>query len=46
MIVVDTGSTDRTPEIARALGALVYHFPWCDDFAAARNEALRYARGK
>jgi len=46
MIVVDTGSTDRTPEIARALGALVYHFAWCDDFAAARNEALRYARGQ
>lgn len=37
VIVVDTGSTDATIEIARALGAKVYSFPWCDDFAAARN---------
>lgn len=46
MVVLDTGSTDRTVEIAQALGARVYHFKWCDDFSAARNEALKYAQGK
>lgn len=39
-IVVDTGSTDATVEIARAAGAQVHAFPWVDDFAAARNHAL------
>jgi GT2 family glycosyltransferase/tetratricopeptide (TPR) repeat protein/2-polyprenyl-3-methyl-5-hydroxy-6-metoxy-1,4-benzoquinol methylase len=46
MIVVDTGSTDDTPQIAERLGARVYHFPWCDSFSAARNESLRHARGR
>jgi len=46
MIVVDTGSRDRTPEIAREFGAKVYNFEWCNDFAAARNECLKYATGK
>jgi glycosyltransferase involved in cell wall biosynthesis len=43
VVVVDTGSTDRTLEIARAAGALVTHAVWQDDFAAARNEALSHA---
>jgi GT2 family glycosyltransferase/spore maturation protein CgeB/tetratricopeptide (TPR) repeat protein/SAM-dependent methyltransferase len=46
MIVVDTGSTDETPRIAAELGARMFHFPWCDDFSAARNESLRHARGQ
>jgi GT2 family glycosyltransferase/tetratricopeptide (TPR) repeat protein/2-polyprenyl-3-methyl-5-hydroxy-6-metoxy-1,4-benzoquinol methylase len=46
MIVVDTGSTDDTPKIAEQLGARVFHFGWCDDFSAARNESLKYARGQ
>jgi tetratricopeptide (TPR) repeat protein len=46
MIVVDTGSKDRTKEVATALGARVFEFPWCDDFAAARNESLRHGRGE
>ncbi len=46
VVVVDTGSKDRTPDICEELGARVYHWPWCDDFAAARNESLRYARGE
>ena len=45
MVVVDTGSCDRTPQIARSHGAEVYTFDWCDDFAAARNEALQYVTG-
>lgn len=40
IVVVDTGSTDGTVAIAEGWGAKVYHFPWCDDFAAARNEAF------
>jgi hypothetical protein len=45
IIVVDTGSADATREAARRRGARVYDFPWCDDFAAARNESLRHATG-
>jgi len=45
MVVLDTGSSDRTPEIARQLGAQVYHFDWNNDFATARNESLKYATG-
>ncbi|MCH2379021.1 MAG: tetratricopeptide repeat protein, partial [Pedosphaera sp.] len=45
IIVVDTGSTDRTVEIAEEHGAEVHHFEWCDDFSAARNVALEHARG-
>lgn len=39
-VVVDTGSTDRTMEIARKMGAIVYEFPWKDDFSAAKNFAI------
>ena len=46
IIVVDTGSNDNTPTIAEECGARVYHFPWIDDFAAARNESIRHARGE
>jgi glycosyltransferase involved in cell wall biosynthesis/predicted Zn-dependent protease len=45
LIVVDTGSTDRTVEIAREFGAEIYSFAWCDDFSAARNAALEHATG-
>ena len=44
-VIVDTGSTDRTIEIARSFGARVFDFPWVDDFAAARNAALARATG-
>ncbi|MBV8333057.1 MAG: glycosyltransferase, partial [Candidatus Eremiobacteraeota bacterium] len=43
MIVVDTGSTDTTMEIARSYGAHVIQRPWRDDFAWARNQALEAA---
>lgn len=46
IIVVDTGSTDATVEIARSFGALVHAIVWPDSFAAARNESLQYATGK
>lgn len=46
MILVDTGSTDRTREIGRSLGAQVHDFAWVDDFAAARNESVRLASGQ
>jgi glycosyltransferase involved in cell wall biosynthesis len=45
MVVLDTGSSDRTVEIARQFGAKVHHFTWCNDFSAARNEALKYVSG-
>lgn len=44
MVIVDTGSTDRTVEIARAYGAKVYHHPWQDSFSEARNYGLQFAR--
>jgi tetratricopeptide (TPR) repeat protein len=45
IVVVDTGSTDRTVEIARSFGARVYHHPWNNDFSAARNVSIGYATG-
>ena len=45
MIVVDTGSKDRSIDIAKGFGARIHHFKWCDDFAAARNESLKYCKG-
>lgn len=45
IVVVDTGSTDNTMNVARKLGAKVYSFPWQDDFSKARNFALSKAKG-
>lgn len=39
-IVVDTGSTDRTKQIAARYTDRLYDFPWCDDFSAAKNFAI------
>ncbi len=39
--ILDTGSTDETVAIAKEFGATVGHFDWNQDFAAARNEALK-----
>lgn len=45
VIVVDTGSSDGSKEIAADLGAKVYDFEWCDDFSAARNYSFSLASG-
>ena len=43
IIIVDTGSTDRTKEIAAQYTSRIYDFTWCDDFSAARNYAFSLA---
>ena len=43
IVVVDTGSTDRTRDIAAASGVRPFDFLWTDDFSAARNYALDQA---
>jgi len=46
VVVFDTGSTDRTPEIARKLGAIVTRGTWSNDFSAARNRAMALSTGQ
>jgi glycosyltransferase involved in cell wall biosynthesis len=43
LVVVDTGSTDRTKEIALEYGAKVFDFTWINDFSAAKNYAAEQA---
>ena len=43
IVIVDTGSTDRTREIAARYTDKIFDFPWRDDFAAARNESFSHA---
>ena len=43
IVIVDTGSTDKTKEIAKKFNAKIYDFKWIEDFSAARNESLKYA---
>ncbi len=45
MVIVDTGSTDRSVDVARVFGATVVPVPWAEDFAAARNAGLNLASG-
>jgi len=45
IIVVDTGSTDKTIEIAELYGAKVYHHPWENNFSTHRNQSINYATG-
>lgn len=46
IIIVDTGSTDTTKEIALSYTSNLYDYTWTKDFSAARNESLRKATGK
>ncbi len=46
IIVVDTGSSDRTVASAKKHQARVFHFEWCDNFSQARNYAIAQAKGK
>lgn len=43
IIIVDTGSTDKTQEVASSFGATIYEFEWIDNFSAARNFAFSKA---
>ena len=43
IIIVDTGSTDNTKNIAKIFNAKIYDLKWIDDFSAARNESLKHA---
>jgi len=45
VVIVDTGSTDKTKEIAKGFGAKVGDFAWVDSFSAARNESIKHASG-
>ena len=45
IILVDTGSSDPTVLIAKSCGAVVFHYQWNNDFAAARNFAIMQATG-
>ena len=46
LIIADTGSTDRTVEIAQKFTDNVFYFEWIKDFAAARNSTLEKAKGE
>ena len=46
LIIVDTGSTDSTIEIAKRFTDKVYFHPWENSFSKARNQALQYATGE
>jgi len=42
--VTDTGSTDRTVEVAKAYGCILHHFDWINDFGAARNFSFSHTK--
>lgn len=46
IVIVDTGSSDRTPEICQNAGAELYFFQWPGSFSEARNHALRLCRAE
>ena len=45
IVILDTGSTDKTVEIGRKYGTVLTHYTWNDDFAEARNECKKFCKG-
>ena len=45
IIIIDTGSNDKTVKIAKEFGCEVYNFTWVEDFSKARNESIKHATG-
>lgn len=45
ILIVDTGSTDKTKEIALSFGAKIFDFAWCGDFSKARNYSIEKTTG-
>lgn len=45
IIIVDTGSIDKSIEIAKSYGAKIYHHPWQDNFSLHRNQSIGYSTG-
>lgn len=45
IVIVDTGSTDKTVDIAKSYGAKVHHHPWENDYSKHRNQSISYATG-
>ena len=43
IIIVDTGSTDKTIEIAKQYNAKIYEHPWENNFSKHRNQSISYA---
>jgi len=46
LIIADTGSTDRTVDIAKKFTSNVFYFQWCDDYAKARNSTIERSSGE
>jgi glycosyltransferase involved in cell wall biosynthesis len=46
IIIIDTGSSDNTLNVAKSFGAKIFHYDWNDDFASARNESLKHCSGE
>ena len=46
IVLVDTGSTDKSVEVAKSLGVQVEYFKWVDDFSAARNYSFSFSKSE
>ena len=44
IIIIDTGSQDKTVDIANKYNAEIHHFAWTGNFSDARNESIKYAK--
>ncbi len=46
IVVIDTGSTDRTMKIALSYGARIFEHPWENNFSLHRNQSIDHAQGE